>query len=143
MLPTLQQVLDLIKTLNKSEKNTAIASQESWSLWHSRHRLFGGTPTPPKLRLPQLARPRQYIVDLKSIPGEGHFTGSVEIGITVLQPASVVWLHGKSLTIHRVNNLAGESVLPAKAESAGDDFIAIAADRELVPGDARAEARLY
>jgi len=97
---------------------------------------FGATLTPPKLRLPQLARPLQYTVDLRLVPGEDHFTGSVEIGLTVLQPTSVVWLHGKSLTIQSVNIQAGDSVVPARAESAGEDFIAITADRELAPGNA-------
>jgi len=97
---------------------------------------FGATLTPPNLRLPQLARPKQYTVDLRLIPGEDHFTGSAEIDITVLQPTSVLWLHGKSLAIVNATIQAGAAVLGAKAESVGGDFIAITADREFARGDA-------
>jgi alanyl aminopeptidase len=96
---------------------------------------FGATLTPPNLRLPQLARPRQYKVDLRLVPGDDHFKGSAEIGITVLQRTSVLWLHGKSLVIGNATIQAGGSVLDAKAESVGGDFIAITADREFAPGD--------
>ncbi len=98
--------------------------------------IYGGSLTPPALRLPQVAKPRQYAVDLRLIPGEDHFTGSVEIDITVLQPASTLWLHGKSLTVGNVTIDAAGAKVSAKAESVGGDSIAITADRELAPGDA-------
>lgn len=75
-------------------------------------------------------------VDIRLIPGEDQFTGSVEIGITILQPASTLWLHGKSLAVGNVTVDAAGAKVSAKAESVGWDFIAITTDRELAPGDA-------
>ena len=73
-------------------------------------------------------------MDLEIVPGEDHFTGSVEISLAVAETARVVWLHGKSLIVGSAAIDAGATWLDAKADAAGGDFIAITPQRDLPPG---------
>ncbi len=96
----------------------------------------GAALTPPKLRLPELARPTRISADLWLIPGEDHFTGVVRIDLTLLQATPVVWLHARSLTFQDVKIRVAGADWPGKAEPMGGDFVAITADRDLPPGNA-------
>ncbi len=64
------------------------------------------TPTPagsaeavPKVRLPSDARPTAESLELHIDPKQDRFSGVVDIQITLDQPRSVVWLHGKGFNV--------------------------------------------
>ncbi len=85
---------------------------------------------PPALRLPGDVAPVSYAVDLTVIPDEPSAAGRIRIAAEVVRPTRVVWLNATDLAIDRAA-LDGH---PARVIAGGDDFVGLAADRELAPG---------
>ena len=56
---------------------------------------------PPKLRLPADTRPTAETIELRVDPKQDRFSGVVDIAITLDQPRTVVWLHGRGLDVTR------------------------------------------
>ena len=56
---------------------------------------------PPKLRLPGDTRPTAEAIELHIDPKQDRFSGIVDIAVTLDQPRTVVWLHGKGLNVTR------------------------------------------
>ncbi len=79
-----------------------------------------GAPAPPvaeaapKVRLPADVRPTAEALELRIDPKQDRFSGSVDIAISLDQPRSVVWLHGKGFNVSRA-----AAVLDGGAEVAG------------------------
>jgi alanyl aminopeptidase len=75
----------------------------------------GGPPAPvtaasketaPKLRLPRDTRPVSEAIELAIDPKQERFSGSVDITIALEHPRSVLWLHGKGLSVKKVSATA-------------------------------------
>jgi alanyl aminopeptidase len=88
---------------------------------------------PPKLRLPDDVRPVKYAADLTLVPGETTFSGTIDIDIDLIKPASLIWLNATELTIRQAT-IASE---PAAIEPGNDDLVGLRAAKILAPGPAR------
>jgi cytosol alanyl aminopeptidase len=98
--------------------------------------LCAEAPTAPKLRLPSGVRPTGYSADLRLVPGEDHFSGSLQIKLEIAQPTSAIWLHAKSLVFKELSLTHNGQQFPVHAEPAHHDFIAILSDTEIPKGRA-------
>lgn len=87
-------------------------------------------PAPPPLRLPGDVAPASYALDLTVVPDQPTAAGRIHIAAEVVRPTRVVWLNATGLAIDRAE-LAGR---PARVIAGGDDFVGLAADRELAAG---------
>src|SRR5438309_9964056 len=56
-------------------------------------------PAAPELRLPDLARPLHYSVELTVIPEKETFKGSIEIELEVKTTTDLLWLNARHLRI--------------------------------------------
>jgi hypothetical protein len=66
----------------------------------------------PRGRLPDLATPTAYRLDLKVVPDQPRFSGHVEIDVALKQTASKIYLHGRDLTVEKaVAKVGGKSVV--------------------------------
>src|SRR5262245_41808743 len=75
----------------------------------------------PKLRLPEGAWPISQAVDLRVVPGEETFTGSVTIEVELDRPLEVLWLNGTELR----PSAASVGGAPAKAQVVGEQHLAL------------------
>jgi alanyl aminopeptidase len=55
----------------------------------------------PKVRLPADTHPTAETLELHIDPKQDRFSGKVDIAVTLDQPRSVIWLHGKGLNVAR------------------------------------------
>ncbi|HEX7602167.1 MAG TPA: M1 family metallopeptidase, partial [Polyangiaceae bacterium] len=69
-----------------------------------------GTSEGPTVRLPSDARPTAETLVLRIDPKQPTFSGTVDIAVTLDQPRSTVWLHGKGLHVTRATALAAGGV---------------------------------
>lgn len=102
----------------------------------------------PTLRLPKLATPQRYAVDLTLIPQDETFSGKVDIELAVAAPTQVLWLNmGPELKIQRVllKPAAGAGPGPAtnapdllgRAKPSGQHFVALRFDQKVPAGKAQ------
>jgi cytosol alanyl aminopeptidase len=99
----------------------------------------GPVPAPPALRLPNIARPTGYQVDLQLDPDQEDFTGQVRIGLTFQQPAAHLWLHGQEIDVAQATLVVGTQRLPVWSAPAGKDFVYLSFPRTIQPGAAALE----
>ena len=66
--------------------------------------------SPPPGILPDTVTPTAYRLDFTVDPKQPRFTGHTEIDIMLKAPASAIWLHGRDLTVTRVQGLTGRMV---------------------------------
>ncbi|MGD1094208.1 MAG: M1 family metallopeptidase [Bryobacteraceae bacterium] len=98
-------------------------------------------PSPPSFLLPDDVVPRKYIADLTIDPSQPIFDGWVSIEVDLRKSVNVVWLNGKDLIPREaVIEFAGQSY-PARAETAGGEFIGLALDSPVGPGRATLSIR--
>ncbi len=93
-------------------------------------------PTPPKLRLPELARPTRYEVDLQLDPAKEDFTGTISIDLHLVQATDLIWLNGEELSVQEAVLVVGGERVPVATWSAEHDFIAFTFARAVGPGPA-------
>lgn len=94
--------------------------------------------TTPGFRLPNIARPTRYRLDLTIVPSEPVFHGSTIIDINLEAPSDVVWLNAKELTIQKVNVTAGKNSNPARWHIS-DEVLAIDLPKGTKPGPIEVE----
>ncbi|MGH9887106.1 MAG: M1 family metallopeptidase, partial [bacterium] len=87
-------------------------------------------PPPPKLRLPGDVKPTRYALDLTVVPDQPTAAGRIHIAAEVVRAARVVWLNATDLTIASAE-IDGK---PVRVVPGGEDFVGLAADRELSAG---------
>ncbi|MGZ3461266.1 MAG: M1 family metallopeptidase, partial [Archangium sp.] len=63
-------------------------------------------PQPPTLRLPDSIRPVRYALDLRLLPAEPTYSGTVTIDLDVREPVRQVWLHAQDLQVTQARVLA-------------------------------------
>ena len=84
-------------------------------------------PQPPALRLPDVAKPIHYAVDVTVEPGKDTFTGNVDIELAFLKGVKLLWLNAAALNIHSaVLDWGGKTVqahvIPGGEQFAGFEF---------------------
>ncbi|GEN10882.1 alanyl aminopeptidase [Myxococcus fulvus] len=95
-------------------------------------------PTPPTLRLPKDVRPKGYTVELTLDPKASAFQGVAEIGLDVSKPTTVVWLHGKNLTVKQATLTQGGTPREATVhKSEAGDFLGFSVKEPLTLGTAK------
>ncbi|SEM23475.1 alanyl aminopeptidase [Stigmatella aurantiaca] len=93
-------------------------------------------PPPPGLRLPGTVRPTGYTAQLTVDPAQPTFQGVVEISLELSAPTSVLWLHGKDLTVKgAVLTQAGKAVAGTAAVAPGS-LLGITLASPVAPGPA-------
>ena len=91
-------------------------------------------PKPPALRLSETVSPVRYAAQLRLVPAENTFAGSIEISIRVNEAVPVMWLHGQSLTIDSATLEQGATKRnPKVIASETSDFIGFQAAFEKGP----------
>jgi aminopeptidase N len=94
-------------------------------------------PQPPALRLPDTVRPVLYHLDLKLLPAEPTFSGSVTIDVEVREAVQQVWLHGQDLEVTQARVETGARTLEARAVTASEGRLGLLLPEPLAPGKAR------
>ncbi len=100
------------------------------------HRIAVAPTPPPSLRLPELAHPERYLLDLALDPSKDSFSGVVTIDLVIDKATSVIWLNATDLTIESASLALGERTLSATPVPAGKDFIGLSFTENLPPGKA-------
>ena len=93
--------------------------------------------TPPALRLPKVARPDRYDLDLTLVPNKETFSGVIGIDLKLVETTSVLWLNGTDLKIKDARVKVATLELAAHPVAGGDDFIGFTLDHPIGPGPAR------
>jgi alanyl aminopeptidase len=91
-------------------------------------------PPQPTLRLPRNFLPTGYKVQLAIDPKLADFTGSIEIAGTVSERSSVIYLHGKDLTIKKSVARRDGIEVPLAIKLVGEDLLEIRASTPLDAG---------
>jgi alanyl aminopeptidase len=92
-------------------------------------------PKPPALRLPETVTPVRYAAQLRLIPSEENFSGSIEIWIRANEAVPVIWLHSQGLTIDSAAiEQGGKKLAPKVLTPEKSDFIGLEAAIGKGPG---------
>jgi cytosol alanyl aminopeptidase len=94
----------------------------------------------PQFRLPDLARPTCYKLDLTILPSEPTFKGTATISVEFKERAREVWLNAKDLAIDDVKIAAGGASKSARWQTKGE-FLGIDLPQPVGPGSVRLEIR--
>lgn len=92
---------------------------------------------PPALRLPDTVRPVHYALDLKLVPSEDTYPGSVTIDVEVREPVRQVWLHAQDLEVTRARVVVGDRTLEAKPVTADEGRLGLLLPEALPAGRAQ------
>ncbi len=84
----------------------------------------------PGVKLPAGARPLAQAIDVRVVPGEETFSGTVTIDVEVTEPLEVLWLNATEL--QPLTATIGGA--PAKAKVVGDHHLALVPAAPLQPG---------
>jgi cytosol alanyl aminopeptidase len=87
----------------------------------------------PEFRLPDIARPIRYQLDLTILPNEPTFHGSAVIGIDLRDRTDIVWLNVKDLTIQEVSAKAAGHSKVARGHVSGE-FLGVELAEPMGPG---------
>ena len=101
------------------------------------------TPSPPKLRLPAGVRPTHYALDLRIVPSEPGYSGTVAIDLAVDAPTALVWLNATELTIDGAEVRAGGATQAARVVPGGEDFVGFATAKPIAKGKAQLIVRWH
>jgi cytosol alanyl aminopeptidase len=95
----------------------------------------------PQFRLPAIARPTRYQLDLTIVPSEPSFKGTATINIDLQERTSALWLNAKDLTIEDVEVAGAGASERARWKTEGGEFLGIDFPEPLGPGPLRLEIR--
>ncbi|HEX6199091.1 MAG TPA: M1 family metallopeptidase, partial [Thermoanaerobaculia bacterium] len=96
---------------------------------------------PPALRLPDGAVPVRYALDLRVLPEEGTFDGSIDIELDVREATATLWLNARGLAIGGADLTLGDRQVGARTERVGDDLLRVEPAEPLPVGPARLRVR--
>jgi alanyl aminopeptidase len=91
-------------------------------------------PAPPTLRLPDVAEPASYALDLTIDPGRPAFQGTIDIAVRVKEKTAILWLNAKDLKIAKVSAEQGGRSTSARTVPGGTEFVGLAFERPIEPG---------
>ncbi|UQA59227.1 M1 family metallopeptidase [Polyangium aurulentum] len=95
------------------------------------------TPPPPALRLPAVAHPERYDLDLTLDPSKETFNGTISADLVIDSATDVLWLNATSLTVGSAKLTQGAETLTPRILPGGEDFVGFLFDKPLSPGKAR------
>lgn len=97
--------------------------------------LAAATPAAPTLRLPDTATPLRCAVDLTVDPAQEAFQGRVQMQVKVKKATDILWLHATGLQVTEATfTPAGQKPLKAEVRTSGDNFLGLAFETPLAPG---------
>ena len=88
----------------------------------------------PTFRLPDVAKPTHYALDMTIVPDQAAFQGVATIAVQLKQQTSVLWLNQKGLTVTRVQVRSSGGAYQAAQWETPDEFLKVALPRALGPG---------
>ncbi len=91
-------------------------------------------PPPPALRLPGLAEPVSYALDLTVDPSGPGFHGAIDIDVRVLSKTGILWLNAKELEVTKASAAQGGLAASPRVIPGGTEFVGLAFERPLEPG---------
>lgn len=95
-------------------------------------------PTPgddvPKLRLPRLFVPESYAARLTIDPAKPTFAGSITITGQIPNATSVIWLHGRHLTVKKATATGSAMPIELHVTPRGEDLLELQSEAALPPG---------
>ncbi len=91
---------------------------------------------PPELRLSRSVEPVRYAAELTVVPAQETFSGTIDIALSVHEPASVIWLNATDLTVGEASLKAGGRTVAARVVPGGSDFVGFAFDQAVPAGEA-------
>ncbi|HEY4231769.1 MAG TPA: M1 family metallopeptidase, partial [Thermoanaerobaculia bacterium] len=91
-------------------------------------------PAPPTLRLPNVAAPTSYALDLTIDPTGPGFHGTIDIDVRVQSKTAVLWLNAKELKVTKATAEQGGRSASPRVLPGGTEFVGLAFDRPLEPG---------
>jgi alanyl aminopeptidase len=94
----------------------------------------GPPPTPPELRLPDLAKPSHEQVDLVLDPKSEDFTGRITTQLEVTRPTRVLWLNALEITVDDASITIGGQRIAAKAITPKKAYLGLVFASELPAG---------
>ncbi|HYP15243.1 MAG TPA: M1 family metallopeptidase [Bryobacteraceae bacterium] len=97
--------------------------------------------TPPQLRLPEGIKPLSYELDLKLVPEEDNFSGTVAIEVQIDKPAEVIWLNATGLKLEAASIQSGGKSQEARVIEGGEAFAGLVPAGPLSTGKARITVR--
>ena len=96
--------------------------------------VLAAQPTAPTFRLPGDVQPVRYRLDLTVIPEQEEFTGTIEIQLRVVRPASVIWLNAADLTVRSARLTTGSPARQGQVIAGGTDFVGVQFSEPLAVG---------
>src|SRR4051812_1520936 len=80
----------------------------------------------PKGQLPAGVTPTHYALDMTILPDQQGFSGSATIDVTVDKPTTLIWLHGRELTVQdaRISDAGGAAQTASWTEIPKSDGVA-------------------
>ena len=87
----------------------------------------------PAFRLPAIARPTHYSLDLTIVPSELVFHGVATISLQLKQETKVVWLNQKDLTIRQVRVRPEGGAYRVAQWTTPDEFLSVALPKTMAP----------
>lgn len=91
------------------------------------------SPDPPRLRLPDVAFPTRYEVELTLDPARESFSGVVSIHLAARRSTRVIWLNAQDITVRAASFSQGGAAQPASVLSGSAPFVRFALPAELSP----------
>ncbi|MEO8701845.1 MAG: M1 family aminopeptidase, partial [Kofleriaceae bacterium] len=92
-------------------------------------------PPQPALRLPKNFAPTSYAVHLAIDPAKQVFDGQVAIAGTIAERSSVIWLHGRHLTVKKALAQKPGVDAPLVVTAKGDELLELRSAVPLDPGE--------
>jgi alanyl aminopeptidase len=92
---------------------------------------------PPRLRLPEGAKPVRQSIELSVDPASEGFSGSVAIDLELREPLSVIWLNASGLKVTSAALERAGGTSPARAVPEGDDVVGFTTGSPVPAGPVR------
>jgi alanyl aminopeptidase len=93
-------------------------------------------PAPPALRLPAVARPLRYEVELTIDPASEDFRGTIAMPLELAAPARVLWLNAKEITVDAATFEVGGKPIAARPIAQHKDYLGLVPAEPLAAGKA-------
>ena len=92
--------------------------------------------TPPTLKLPAVAKPIRYEVELALDPSREDFSGTIAIELKLDSAVETLWLNGNEIAVQEATLVTGGDRVPVKVSAAKRDYLAFQFPRAIGPGAA-------